>query len=420
MQIGYCQRCEEETNLKYFNFLSPEEEDTLFFSSPVSFNHRTSKDLLAYAVGAALYMPATRTHIADDIMNGKHEGLTTIIIDLEDAVGDDQVEFAEQCLVQHLTQLMTYMETGMLSQDQMPLLFARVRSPEQLERLIDTLGELVSMLTGVALPKFCVGNGRAYFDQIRKYNQRKPDHYPVLYGMPILETASIIYRETRWETLLGLRNILDEHVEYVLNVRIGATDFSSLFGLRRSPELTIYDIATIRDCISDIINLFGRMDKPYVISGPVWEYFSQRERVFKPQLRQTPFEETLGKSGLHLRMKYITNTMDGLMREVMMDKENGIVGKTIIHPSHIKPVQAMYVVTHEEYSDAQDIIARNDGSLGVFKSNYYNKMNEIKPHLSWANRILIRSQIYGVLHEQQHFVGLLPKHEQQHNYVPNS
>ena len=75
-------------NPEIFQFFESGREDTLFFSSPVSFNHRTSKDLLAYAVRAALYMPATRTHIADDIMNGKHEGLTTIIIDLEDAVGD--------------------------------------------------------------------------------------------------------------------------------------------------------------------------------------------------------------------------------------------------------------------------------------------------------------------------------------------
>ncbi|MCW3795294.1 HpcH/HpaI aldolase/citrate lyase family protein [Paenibacillus sp. LS1] len=398
--------------------MNSEEEEALFFSSPVSFSHRTSKEILAYAVGAALYMPATRPHIADDIMNGKHEGLTTIIIDLEDAVGDEQVEFAEQCLAQHLMLVAEYMESGMLTSNRLPLLFVRVRSPEQLERLFDILGERMSLLTGIALPKFDCANGRAYLQLIHEYNQQKPNSHPLLYAMPILETAEVIYRETRWDTLLQLKQIVDEYAPYVLNIRIGATDFSSLFGLRRSPEFTIYDIATIRDCISDIINLYGREENGYVISGPVWEYFSQRERVFKPQLRQTPFEETLGKTGRNLRMKYITNSMDGMMREVMMDKENGIIGKTIIHPTHIKPVQAMYVVTHEEFVDAQGIVARNDGSLGVFKSAYTNKMNEIKPHLSWAKRILIRSQIYGVLHEQQHFVGLLPKHE--HTYVSYS
>ncbi|MGE6575758.1 HpcH/HpaI aldolase/citrate lyase family protein [Paenibacillus xylanexedens] len=392
--------------------MNSEEEEALFFSSPVSFSHRTSKEILAYAVGAALYMPATRPHIADDIMNGKHEGLTTIIIDLEDAVGDEQVEFAEQCVAQQLTLLTEYMEIGKLSRNQLPLLFVRMRSPEQLEYLFEGLGERMTLLTGVVLPKFDCTNGRAYLQLVHEYNQQKDSTHPLLYAMPILETADVIYRETRWDTLLQLKQIVDEYAPYILNIRIGATDFSSLFGLRRSPELTVYDIATIRDCISDIINLYGRADNGYVISGPVWEYFSQRERVFKPQLRQTPFEESLGKTGRDLRMKYITNSMDGLIREVMMDKENGIVGKTIIHPTQIKPVQAMYVVTHEEFMDAQGIVGRNDGSLGVFKSAYTNKMNEIKPHLSWAKRILIRSQIYGVLHEQQHYVGLLPKHEQ--------
>ncbi|MNW23418.1 hypothetical protein D3C74_01190 [compost metagenome] len=417
-QVFKLQRKKEGSTLKYFSYLNAEEEAALFYMSPESFDRWTCKDILAYTVGAALYMPATRQHIVEEIVSGKYEGLTSIVIDLEDAIGDGQVELAERCLGQHLDGLNEALGTGRLAHDKLPLIFARVRTPEQLEQLLIQLGERVSLLTGIALPKFGVHNAKSYLNLILEYNRRKFPEFPILYAMPILETAEIIYRETRWDTLQYLKQVIDEHAEYVLNVRIGATDFSSLFGLRRSPEITIYDVAAIRDCIADIINLYGRADGGYVISGPVWEYFSQRERVFKPQLRQTPFEETLGRPGRSLRMKYINSSMDGLMREVMMDKENGIIGKTIIHPSHIKPVQAMYVVTHEEYLDAQEIISRNNGSLGVFKSVYTNKMNEIKPHLNWARRILIRSQIYGVLHEHQHYVGLLPQHE--HTYVSYS
>ncbi|WCM63845.1 HpcH/HpaI aldolase/citrate lyase family protein [Paenibacillus polymyxa] len=373
--------------------------------------------MLAYAIGAALYMPATRSEVAEEIKNGKHEGLTTVILDLEDAIGDQQVGQAEQSLAQQLFQLLSYVRTGMMSEQQLPLLFVRVRSVEQLERLLNGLGESLSLLTGFVLPKFSSDNGRAYFALIAEYNRSmhtgagNENNMPVLYGLPILESSKIIYRESRWKELLSIKEILDEYQEYVLNVRIGATDFSSLYGLRRSPDITIYEIAVIRDCIADIINLFGRVGSNYVISGPVWEYFSHRERVFKPQLRVSPFEDTLGKPGRHLRMDFISDAVDGLIREVMMDKENGIIGKTIIHPSHIKPVQAMYAVTHEEYMDALEIVERNDGSLGVFKSTYANKMNEIKPHLNWAHRIINRSKVYGVLHEQQHFVSLLPNHE---------
>ncbi|AJE50832.1 citrate lyase subunit beta [Paenibacillus jamilae] len=383
----------------------------------MEFHNRSPKSILAYAIGAALYMPATRLEVAEEIKNGKHEGLTTVILDLEDAIGDQQVGQAEESLAQQLLQLLSYVRTGMMSEQQLPLLFVRVRSVEQLERLLNSLGETLELLTGFVLPKFSSDNGRAYFALIAEYNRTMhtgagdASRTPVLYGLPILESSKIIYRETRWKELLAIKEILDEVQEYVLNVRIGATDFSSLYGLRRSPDITIYEIAVIRDCIADIINLFGRVDSDYVISGPVWEYFSHRERIFKPQLRVSPFEDAFGKPGRYLRMDFISDAVDGLIREVMMDKENGIIGKTIIHPSHIKPVQAMYAVTHEEYMDALEIVERNDGSLGVFKSTYANKMNEIKPHLNWAYRIINRSKVYGVLHEQQHFVSLLPNHE---------
>ncbi|MEE4566016.1 HpcH/HpaI aldolase/citrate lyase family protein [Paenibacillus polymyxa] len=383
----------------------------------MEFHNRSPKSILAYAIGAALYMPATRLEVAEEIKNGKHEGLTTVILDLEDAIGDQQVGQAEESLAQQLFQLLSYVRTGMMSEQQLPLLFVRVRSVEQLERLLNSLGEALELLTGFVLPKFSSDNGRAYFALIAEYNRTMhtgagdASRTPVLYGLPILESSKIIYRETRWKELLAIKEILDEVQEYVLNVRIGATDFSSLYGLRRSPDITIYEIAVIRDCIADIINLFGRVDSDYVISGPVWEYFSHRERIFKPQLRVSPFEDAFGKPGRYLRMDFISDAVDGLIREVMMDKENGIIGKTIIHPSHIKPVQAMYAVTHEEYMDALEIVERNDGSLGVFKSTYANKMNEIKPHLNWAYRIINRSKVYGVLHEQQHFVSLLPNYE---------
>lgn len=402
--------------MRYFDYLTKEQEIALFYNPPISFNHNTtSKDLLAHAVGAALYMPATRASVPEDILKLKSAGLVTVIIDLEDAIGDNEVDYAEESLIQHLIFLAAYEENEPSGSDSLPLLFIRVRNPEQLRQLIFRLGSLVTMLTGFVFPKFSVDNGIQYFEAIADYNRTRSYSDPVLYGMPILESAPIIYRESRVESLLAIRNLLGNYREYVLNVRIGATDFSSLFGLRRSPDISIYDLTPIRDCISDIINIFGRVEEGYIISGPVWEYFANKgHRVLRPQLRQTPFEDTYGKNGRDMRNSYISSSMDGLIREVILDKENGILGKTIIHPSHLRPVQAMYTVMHEEYVDACSIVESNDGSLGVFKSQYSNKMNEIKPHLNWAKRILLRSQIYGVLHEQQHFVGLLPENEFTH------
>jgi len=392
--------------LRYFNYLTNEEEQNFFYSLPTQFNNYADKEVIAHAIGAALYMPATKDNIADDLVTGKHEGLVSMVIDLEDAVGDNQLEFAEETLKATLIKIGRYISIGLLRADDIPLMFIRVRSVEQLKRLLSFFGEEIEYITGIVFPKFNVETGGEYLKLLHEYNKNKRSTSSTLYGMPILESSDVIYREKRIETLLGISALLNEYKAYILNVRIGATDFSSLFGLRRSPDHTIYDIGVIRDCIADIVNIFGRMDNHYVISGPVWEYFKS-DRVFKPQLRQTPFEESMGRHGRILRMDYINKYVDGLIREVAMDKENGIVGKTIIHPTHIKPVQSMLVVTHEEYMDALHIMENEQGDLGVMKSRYSNKMNEFKPHLTWAKRILFRSDIYGVLNENQNFTCLL-------------
>ncbi|ANE48882.1 citrate lyase subunit beta [Paenibacillus swuensis] len=372
----------------------------------MQFDNHADQDVIAHAVGAALYMPATRETIAEDLVSAKHDGLVSIVIDLEDAVGDNQVLQAEETVKQTLLKLDRYTNTGLLQADKLPLLFIRIRSLDQLKRLLSFMGTGIEYITGFVLPKFNAVTGEHYLRLIEEYNQRKSPLSPVLYAMPILESREIIYREHRFDALMAIAELLNRYKNYVLNVRIGATDFSSLFGLRRSPDHTIYDIGVIRDCMADIVNVFGRVDNNFVISGPVWEYFKS-DRMFKPQLRQTPFEETMGKSGRLLRMSYINKYVDGLIREVAMDKENGILGKTIIHPTHINPVQAMYVVTHEEYMDALHIIENSQGELGVMKSKYSNKMNEFKPHLTWADKIMMRSRIYGVLHENQNFTCLL-------------
>lgn len=398
--------------MRYFDYFTWEEEEAVFFSAPTPFDHTTERELLAYAVGAALYCPATRQTISEDILNRKHEGLTTMVIDLEDAVGDHLVEMAEESLLQQIFRLSSFLKIGSLSRDHLPLLFIRIRSAQQLARIIERLEEKISLITGFIFPKFTAANGEAYFSQIAAFNSQQSEGAPVLYGLPILETPAIIYRESRMEELLAIKQLLDRYQRYVLNVRIGATDFSSLFGLRRSKTMTIYDILPVRDCMADIINIFGRMDSSYVISGPVWEYFSSSKQAPVPSLFPLQPEQLSGRGERWPLRHSAAPETDGLLREVMMDKENGIIGKTIIHPSHIRPVQSLYAVTYEEYIDAQSIIASHNGYIGVLKSDYANKMNEVKPHMNWANRVIARSKIYGVLHEEQHFIALLASQEQ--------
>ena len=277
-----------------------------------------------------------------------------------------------------------------------------------MKRVTEQLGIKQSVLTGYVFPKFLPDTGKEYLDILEKNNSSSL----ILYGMPILESAEIIFKETRLETLVAIKSLLDTYSRYILNVRIGATDFCGLFGIRRKADTTIYDVAIIQDCLSDILNIFNRKDHGYVISGPVWEFFSKDSRILKPLLRMTPFQERYGKVGLQFRNQMLNEYIDGLINEVLLDKMNGLMGKTIIHPTHITPVHSLYVVTHEEYLDALTIINNIEGKLGVIKSVYENKMNEVKPHFYWAKRILMRAKLFGVFNELQDFTSLIMEEQQ--------
>lgn len=390
--------------MKYFHYLTAQEKQKIFHAEPEAFDRDSHKDILAYALGATLYMPGTKETIAQDILSKKYPSLMSMVMCLEDAIGDDKVDEGEKMVLQQLRKLSTAVKNGDMDYQDIPLMFVRVRDTGQMMRIVEEGEDVLHLLTGFVFPKFSLKNGVAFFQALKQINKslEKP-----MYGMPILETQDILYKETRLETLNYIHHILKQYHDLVLNLRVGATDFCSLFGIRRSYSMTIYDITVIRDCIGDILNYFTRMDRGYVVSAPVWEYFSNGERVLKPQLRQSPFEEIYGPAGRKIRAELLSKYIDGLIREVLLDQANGFMGKTIIHPSHILPVQALNVVSHEQYMDATSIIHNNDGKVGVMKSQYDNKMNEIKPHLNWAKKIMMKSKIYGVYHEKQNFTSLL-------------
>lgn len=221
--------------------------------------------------------------------------------------------------------------------------------------------------------------------------------------MPVLESPALVHRDTRDLELRTISGILAQHRERILAVRIGATDMCSTFGIRRDRDLTIYDVRVVVDVIADIVNYLGRADgSGFVITGPVWEYFADHERMFRPMLRATPFEE---HDAVRFRQHLVSRDLDGLLREIALDRANGIQGKTVIHPSHVAAVNALSAVTHEEYHDALDILGADAG--GVQASGYRNKMNEMKPHRNWAHQTALRAHVFGVTNKGITFVELL-------------
>jgi citrate lyase beta subunit len=379
--------------MRHFDFLDDADRERLFHCPPESFDAQSNPTLLATALGATLYSPATRPRLADDLGRQMAHGATSAVLCLEDAIPDHAVAEGERNAV---SQLRAYAETDPAG----PLIFVRVRAADQITRLMEELGPDQHLLTGFVLPKFTPDNGPSYLDAIARASARTGR---TVHAMPVMEAPEIGSTQTRVPTLTAIRELLDLYRSHVLALRLGATDLSGQYGLRRSREHTVYDIRLIAEIIADVVNVLGRADDGYVISGPVWEYFSGSERIFKPLLRESPF---IRHDERTLRAELIARDLDGLIREVVLDRANGLTGKTVIHPSHVAAVNALTVVSHEEFLDATDIVSTSEGG-GVTSSSYGNKMNESKPHSAWARRTMLRARAFGVAREKVSFVDLL-------------
>jgi citrate lyase beta subunit len=372
--------------MRHFDQLGDAAVAALFERAPESFDRDSDRDVLAHALGATLYVPATRPDLTGVLRRQAVAGAKSMVIDLEDAIADDAVD----------TALASTAGTLRCLQEDPPeaLLFVRVRSAGQIRRLTEHLVDAPTVISGFVLPKFSVANGPALLQAVADAGDAAGRS---LYAMPVLETPEVLYRETRERELIGLRGLLDAHRESVLSVRIGATDLCGLFGIRRDRDLSIYDVGVAAELIAHVVNHLGRSDGTgFAITGPVWEYFANHERILRPQLRQTPFDE---RRATGLRRTLMSRDLDGLIREALLDRANGLTGKSVIHPSHVAPVHALAVVPHEEYGDALDVLDPAAADGGVRRSGYGNKMNEIRPHRIWAERTLRRARVFGVAAE---------------------
>lgn len=369
-----------------------------FFKDPVEFNKYTDKSLLQYCLGGTLYMPGNK-NVVSKILSNDLNHVTSMVMDFEDALKEKDVSEAEENVLNHLTIINEAVQSDKISYNDIPLIFLRVRNPEQFRDFINRVTkQQADVLTGFVFPKFYSDNADEYLSELQRLNKNLGVN---LYGMPILEGRAIAFKESRVEELNALRKIIEPYKHLILNIRVGGTDFSSIFGVRRGINSSIYDILTVRDCLSDILNFFNREGVDYTVSAPVWEYFlAYKKDNIKHLLERDIHHSLLSRNTI------LNEAIDGLLREVLLDKANGFVGKTIIHPSHIKFVNAMQAVTREEYEDALQVLGTEGG---VIKSVKANKMNEINPHRNWAIKIVNRAKAYGVVEDERSYLKLILK-----------
>ena len=366
--------------------------DYNFVKAPVDFNKYTDRSLLQYCLGATMYMPGTKD-FAQAVIDKKYPGLTSMVMCFEDACPEEDVPAAELNSIHVLETLKEAEDRGKLKYEDIPLLFFRVRSPEQFMHFSGMLKkEHIRYITGFNFPKFNGVNGGLYMSHLSELNNRFGE---IIYGMPIIEDARVAYKETRLLELMAIKNICDCHKNLILNIRVGGTDFSSCFGVRRGINSTIYDIMTVANCLMDILNVFTR-NNDYTVSGPVWEYFRVNKRMKFEDLPKIDIQDTLLK-----RTPIVNDAVDGLMRELILDQANGFMGKTCIHPTHLNFINGMLAVTKDEYNDAYQILHTSGGVIKGSKG-----MNEIKPHTNWATKVLMRAEAYGVIENEKEYIKL--------------
>ena len=330
----------------------------------------SGKEVLQYAVGALLYMPASNTKIAQKIISGEYSFVKAMVLDLEDSLGDDLVGFGQRTIKRTIRELGEAVESGEITISDIPLIFIRVREAKHITDAHKMLKEDMQYITGFNIPKFDKTTCDEYIDTFIKVRDAvKSECNSDLYIMPIIENKNTMYRQLRMDNLLYMNDALRKISDNVLNIRVGGADFCQVYGIRRSMNDDIYDIGVVRSVLNDIVNVFG---KSYIVSGPVWEYFENSEHP----------EDT--------------RWSDGLKKELYADHLNGFLGKTSIHPSQLPFIHESLIQTVVDYEDAMNILGMNTNTTGVKKSSGGNRMNEAKTHVNWARKTIGLAKVYGV------------------------
>lgn len=315
-------------------------------------------NIIYYSVGALLYCPANHKSVANSVIQEKLGHKYSLALCLEDTINDNFVAEAEQTLIDSINTIYTSYQKQTFY---LPKIFVRVRNASQIIRLTKSFGDSIEMITGYIIPKFSTDNADEYIQQLIKANEMASKK---LYMMPIYENSSIIDLRNRIDILYQLKDTLSNIEDLVLNIRVGGNDLCHMFGFRRHANESIHQIKPVSHIFSDIMTVYG-MD--YVVSGPVWEYYSGSE------------------------------WKSGLIQEINDDKLCGFTGKTAIHPNQVPIINTAYQVSKTDFNDAQSILNWNQNANEYVSGNLAReRMNEYKTHNNWAQQTLFLAEAYGI------------------------
>ena len=377
--------------MRHYMHLSDSELNKIFYKKPEAFDNTTKKNQLRYALGATLYLPATK-YIAPYLLEKRYSHLTSFVMCFENLIEERNINIAEKTLLNTLRTLKMAENENRINKDELPLFFIHVRDPLQFERLYEILikeKDIISYISGFFLPKFNSNNADAYLSTIKKI--RLISEY--IYALPIIESKEIISLASRISELITLEKTIFEYRDMILGIRIGGSYINSVLGINSLEAMSIYDVGITASIIYDIINSFINLSyEDIAIYSSSWDK------------KITSFQTVSKSSNAFDQNKVIYNhafthdpSLDGFIREILLDKLNGCVGKTVVYPNQISIVNALYSVERKDYELALSINSSNEPSL-----NYGEQIN----NKIWSNKILSLSKIYGVLNENYSAVDL--------------
>lgn len=291
-----------------------------------------------FALGATLYMPATRDDLVDVVFGQKLHGLRSLVVCLEDAVARTDVDTA---LANLRTLLDAIAARGGRSVDG-PLLFVRPRDAAMAAVLNDW--PLMRYVDGFVVPKLTLANLGQWTRAVTR---------PELLLMPTLETAEVFNPNAMVELGQALNQSLGRRI---IALRIGGNDLMGVLGLRRNPLTTLYStpMGYVIPMLAGVMGAQG-----FALTAPVFE------QLATPRL---------------------------LREELALDIAHGLVGKTAIHPSQVGPIQEALRVSLEDFNSANLIV--NEVAPAVFRHN--DAMCEPATHYKWAVNILERAKWHGI------------------------
>lgn len=291
----------------------------------------TSNPIHPAELGGTLFVPATHPSLMAVASGAKYPNLRSMVIDLEDGIDPDRRTEALEAV---RTLLPALNSSG-------PLRFLRPASPPMLLSLLTVKG--IKNINGFVLPKFGLENADAWLAPLRSN---------AFAFMPSVEGGELFLPPE----LRELADMLKPHRDRIPTVRFGLEDLLRQLGISRDCATPIYDLIAPEQVIGNMIATFK--PRGFNVSGGVYKCFLNTE---------------------------------GFKAEVQEDLKQGLLGKTIIHPSQIDIIEEAYKVTLAEEEQADSIVGSTSNVTAV-----HGIMLEKTTQLPWAETILKRAALYGV------------------------